>query len=48
MHGAVPFGGALVLAALVVAGGMRWRRTGVVLGSLGVALVGASRALLSF
>jgi hypothetical protein len=48
IHGAVPFGGSLVLAALVVAGGMRWRRTGVVLGSLGVALVGASWALLSF
>lgn len=48
LYGAVPFGGALMLAALVVGGGLRWRRTALVLGLLGVALTGASWALLTF
>jgi hypothetical protein len=42
----VPFGGALLLAALVVAGGLRMRRTAWVLGLLGAALLGASFATL--
>ncbi|WP_181767587.1 hypothetical protein [Streptomyces albidus (ex Kaewkla and Franco 2022)] len=48
LYGAVPFGGSLMLAALVVAGGLRWKRTALVLGLLGAALMGASWALLTF
>jgi hypothetical protein len=48
LYGAVPFGGSLVLAALVFVGGMRMKRTALVLGLLGVALMGASWALLTF
>lgn len=48
LHGALPFGGALVLAALVFVGGMRMKRTALVLGLLGTALMGASWALLTF
>lgn len=48
LYGAVPFGGSLVLASLVVAGGLRWRRTATVLGLLGAAVMGASWALLTF
>ncbi|WP_314174623.1 hypothetical protein [Streptomyces winkii] len=48
LYGAVPFGGSLILAAVVVLGGMRMKRTAVTLGLLGVALVGASWALLTF
>ncbi|MGP3922326.1 hypothetical protein [Streptomyces sp. 8N616] len=42
----VPFGGALLLAALVVAGGLRMRRTAWAIGLLGLALLGASFATL--
>jgi hypothetical protein len=38
----VPLAGAMVLAALVVAGGLRMRRTGWVLGLLGLAVMGAA------
>lgn len=38
----VPLGGALLLASLVVAGGLRMRRTAWVVGLLGVALLGAA------
>ncbi|MFF8813394.1 hypothetical protein [Streptomyces pactum] len=38
----VPFGGSLMLAAVLVAGGMGFRRTGWVLGGLGAALLGGS------
>ncbi|OEV29730.1 hypothetical protein AN219_14905 [Streptomyces nanshensis] len=48
LHGALPLGGSLVLAALVFVGGMRMKRTALVLGLLGVALMGASWALLTF
>ncbi|MGP3984164.1 hypothetical protein [Streptomyces sp. KR80] len=42
----VPFGGALLLSALVVAGGLRMRRTAWALGLLGLTLLGASFATL--
>ncbi|MFC4494248.1 hypothetical protein ACFPA8_08885 [Streptomyces ovatisporus] len=48
LYGAVPFGGALLLAALVVAVGLRWRGTALVLGLLGAALTMTSWALLTF
>ncbi|NLU75803.1 hypothetical protein HCC61_24665 [Streptomyces sp. HNM0575] len=48
LYGAVPLGGSLVLAALVFVGGMRMKRTALVLGLLGVALMGASWAVLTF
>ena len=48
LYGAVPFGGSLVLAGLVFGMGMRMKRTGLVLGLLGVALMGASWAVLTF
>lgn len=48
LYGAVPFGGSLVLAALVVAVGIRMKRTGAVLGTLGVAVMAASWAVLTF
>lgn len=35
----VPFGGALVLAAVVLAGGLRWRRTAWAAGACGAALL---------
>ncbi|UGY91852.1 hypothetical protein [Streptomyces gobiensis] len=38
----VPLGGAMLLAALVLAGGLRMRRTGWVLGLLGAGLMGAA------
>lgn len=46
LHAWVPFGGSLILAAVVLAGGMRMRRTALVLGLLGVGLLGASFATL--
>lgn len=46
LHAWVPLGGALLLAAVIVAGGMRFRRTGWVLGGLGAVLLGASFAAL--
>ncbi|MGP4003287.1 hypothetical protein [Streptomyces sp. 8N706] len=46
LHAWVPLGGSFMLAALVVAGGLRMRRTAWVLGVLGSALMGASFALL--
>lgn len=48
LYGSVPLGGSLVLAALVFVGGMRMKRTALVLGLLGVALMGASWAVLTF
>ncbi|MFI7099740.1 hypothetical protein ACIBK8_10320 [Streptomyces sp. NPDC050161] len=38
----VPFGGSLLLAALVVAGGLRWRRTAWAMGWCGAALLVAA------
>ncbi|NUS12916.1 MAG: hypothetical protein HOY69_16205 [Streptomyces sp.] len=38
----VPLGGALVLAAVVMAGGLRWYRTAWTLGVLGAALLGGA------
>ncbi|MFH8365961.1 hypothetical protein [Streptomyces sp. NPDC018031] len=46
LHAWVPLGGSLLLAAVIVAGGMRFRRTGWVLGGLGAVLLGASFATL--
>ncbi|QPP08454.1 hypothetical protein G4Z16_20935 [Streptomyces bathyalis] len=48
LYGSVPFGGSLVLAGLVFAMGMRMKRTGLVLGVLGIAVMGASWAVLTF
>ncbi|SCK10451.1 hypothetical protein [Streptomyces sp. WMMB 322] len=48
LYGAVPFGGSLVLAGVVFVLGMRMKRTALVLGALGVALMSASWALLTF
>ncbi|MFI0788507.1 hypothetical protein ACH4Q6_23270 [Streptomyces lydicus] len=44
LHAWVPFAGSLLLAALVVAGGMRLRRTAWVMGLLGALLLGAAFA----
>ncbi|MFF4954477.1 hypothetical protein ACWC2K_11530 [Streptomyces chattanoogensis] len=46
LHAWVPFAGSLLLAALVVAGGMRMRRTAWVMGLFGAVLLGAAFALL--
>ncbi|WP_432096624.1 hypothetical protein [Streptomyces sp. bgisy100] len=46
LHAWVPLAGALMLAAVVVAGGLRMRRTAWVLGLVGVAVMGASFAVL--
>ncbi|MEC4020119.1 hypothetical protein [Streptomyces sp. H27-D2] len=46
LHAWVPFGGALLLAALVVAGGLRMRRTAWTMGLLGAALLIGSFATL--
>jgi hypothetical protein len=46
LHAWVPFAGSLLLAALVVAGGMRFRRTAWVMGLLGAVLLGAAFAAL--
>ncbi|MEU8684242.1 hypothetical protein [Streptomyces sp. NPDC048611] len=46
LHAWVPFAGSLLLAALVVAGGMRLRRTAWVMGLLGAVLLGAAFAAL--
>ncbi|MFG2889711.1 hypothetical protein [Streptomyces sp. NPDC048248] len=46
LHAWVPFAGALLLAALVVAGGMRLRRTAWVMGLCGAVLLGAAFAAL--
>lgn len=48
LHAALPLGGALVLSALVFLGGMRMKRTALVLGLTGAASMGASWALLTF
>lgn len=48
LHAWVPFGGSLLLASLVVAGGLRMRRTAWGLGLAGAALLGASFATLTF
>ncbi|ARF55693.1 hypothetical protein B1H19_17260 [Streptomyces gilvosporeus] len=44
LHAWVPFAGSLLLAALVVAGGMRLRRTAWVMGLFGAVLLGAAFA----
>ncbi|MDJ1136565.1 hypothetical protein [Streptomyces iconiensis] len=44
----VPLGGALLLASLVVAGGLRMRRTAVGMGLAGVLVMGGAWALLAF
>ncbi|MEV5597345.1 hypothetical protein [Streptomyces sp. NPDC052496] len=46
LHAWVPFAGSLLLAALVVAGGMKLRRTAWVMGLLGAVLLGATFAAL--
>jgi hypothetical protein len=46
LHAWVPLAGSFMLAALVVAGGLRMRRTAWALGLLGAALLGASFAML--
>lgn len=48
LHAWVPFGGSLLLASLVVAGGLGMRRTAWGLGLAGAALLGASFATLTF
>lgn len=44
----VPLGGSLLLAALVVAGGLRMRRTAVGMGLCGLLVMGGAWALLTF
>ncbi|OKH97713.1 hypothetical protein A6A06_31540 [Streptomyces sp. CB02923] len=46
LHAWVPFAGSLLLAALVVAGGMKLRRVAWVMGLLGTVLLGATFAAL--
>ncbi|MFC0600271.1 hypothetical protein [Streptomyces palmae] len=48
LHAWVPFGGSLLLAAVVVAGGLGLRRTGWAMGAGGLVLLGASFATLTF
>jgi hypothetical protein len=48
LYGCVPFGGAMLLASVVVAGGLRMRRTGLTLGLLGAAVMAGAWGLLSF
>ncbi|MGH3313508.1 MAG: hypothetical protein ACRDP3_23460 [Streptomyces sp.] len=48
LYAVVPTGGSLVLASLVIAGGLRWRRTALVTGLLGFGLMGGAWAALSF
>ncbi|MFD8871896.1 hypothetical protein ACFV1F_47430 [Streptomyces sp. NPDC059590] len=48
LHAWVPFAGSLLLAALMVAGGLRLRRTAWALGLTGAALLAASFATLTF
>ncbi|MBE9498670.1 hypothetical protein IHE61_09185 [Streptomyces sp. GKU 257-1] len=44
----VPLGGALLLASLVIAGGLRMRRTAVTAGACGALIMGGAWALLTF
>ncbi|MGP3976651.1 hypothetical protein ACTWQF_22105 [Streptomyces sp. 8N114] len=44
----VPLGGALLLASLVIAGGLRMRKTAVAIGVCGALIMGGAWALLSF
>ncbi|MFI7242867.1 hypothetical protein [Streptomyces qinglanensis] len=44
----VPLGGALLLASLVLAGGLRMRRTAVATGACGALIMGGAWALLTF
>ncbi|MFF9559430.1 hypothetical protein ACF1DY_26885 [Streptomyces albus] len=44
----VPLGGALLLASLVIAGGLRMRKTAFVTGACGALIMGGAWALLSF
>ena len=44
----VPLGGALLLASLVIAGGLRLRRTAVVTGLIGAVVMASAWALLTF
>ncbi|MEU5615055.1 hypothetical protein AB0H03_41300 [Streptomyces sparsogenes] len=48
LHAWVPFAGSLLLASLMVAGGLRLRRTAWALGLTGAALLAASFATLTF
>ncbi|MGW3570431.1 hypothetical protein ACWDSL_42305 [Streptomyces sp. NPDC000941] len=48
LHAWVPFAGSLLLAALMVAGGLRLRRTAWAMGLTGAALLAASFATLAF
>lgn len=48
LHAWVPFAGSLLLAALIVAGGLRFRRTAWALGLTGAALLASSFATLTF
>ncbi|MEU5022865.1 hypothetical protein [Streptomyces milbemycinicus] len=48
LHAWVPFAGSLLLAALMVAGGLRLRRTAWAMGLIGAALLAASFATLTF
>lgn len=47
LHAWVPFAGALLLSALILAGGLRLRRTGWVMGLVGALLLGSSFATLT-
>jgi hypothetical protein len=47
LHAWVPFAGSLLLGALIVAGGLRMRRTAWAMGLCGAALLGASFATLT-
>ncbi|MFI8852670.1 hypothetical protein ACIGW3_21120 [Streptomyces sp. NPDC053499] len=44
----VPLGGALLLASLVIAGGLRMKRTAVLTGACGALIMGGAWALLAF
>jgi len=48
LYGAMPLGGALLLVALVVAGGLRMKRTALVAALAGAGILGGAWALLSF
>ncbi|MGI5352872.1 hypothetical protein ACQEU8_32535 [Streptomyces sp. CA-250714] len=48
MYAWVPLGGALLLASLVIAGGLRMRKTALLTGVCGALIMGSAWALLSF
>jgi hypothetical protein len=47
LYASIPLGGALLLASLVVAGGLRMKRTALVAALLGAAILGGAWALLT-